>query len=158
MASVPEHSALKFKVKIKSNRSSRYKSKSFYSQLEAIPFHCNNNLTSPSNEFMRKLMGEPRKNKDYGSEDSGLDNLELSRHHTTDDVGPFKVSGLRLAVESLKNIMMEIKNEYPNIYMVLGSAGMRSVRLQRGTNKNKAISNHAWGAAIDLKIDGLLDP
>jgi hypothetical protein len=53
--------------------------------------------------------------------------------------------------------MADIQKAFPEIYQVLGTAGMRSVRLQRGKNPKKKISNHAWGVAIDLKIDKLLD-
>jgi len=135
-----------------------YKAKSKYSELESIPSGTNSNITSPSNDFMRNLMGEPRKNKDYAKEDNGLDNSELAKLHTIDDVGPFKVAGLNLAIESLKSILADINKTYPEIYTALGTAGMRSVRLQRGDNPKKKISNHSWGVAIDLKIDGLLDP
>jgi len=54
--------------------------------------------------------------------------------------------------------LADIKEIYSDIYLKLGTAGMRSVRLQRGKNPTKRISNHSWGIAIDLTIDGLLDP
>lgn len=135
-----------------------YKAKSKHSELEAIPSNINGHLTSPTNDFMRNLMGEPRRDKNYSKEDNGLDNKELERLHKTDSVGPFAVTGCSLAIESLKIVMADIKTNHPDIYSTLGTAGMRSVRLQRSKKPTKKISNHAWGTAIDLKIDGLLDP
>lgn len=132
--------------------------KTKYSELVNIPSGTNSNLTSPTNDFMRELMGEPRTKKDYAKEDNGLDNKELEKLHKIDSVGPFRVTGLALAVDSLKCVMADIKKEYPEIYATLGTAGMRSVRLQRSKKATKKISNHAWGVAIDLKIDGILDP
>jgi len=135
-----------------------YKSRSYCSALEAIPSGTNVGLTSPRNRFMLELLGEPRKNMDYTQDDKGLDNARLSRLHASDQVGPFRVTGLTLAVQSLKIILLEIKRQYPEIYETLGTAGMSSVRLQRSKEPTKAISNHSWGTAIDLKVDGLLDP
>lgn len=132
--------------------------KTKYSELENIPSGTNSKLTSPTNDFMRELMGEPRTKKDYAKNDNGLDNKELEKIHKTDSVGPFRVTGLSLAVESLKKVMTDIKKEHPEIYATLGTAGMRSVRLQRSKKATKKISNHAWGVAIDLTIDGILDP
>lgn len=50
--------------------------------------------------------------------------------------------------------MADINKEQPEVYKVLGTAGMLCCRQQRGGNK---ISSHSWGTAIDLTIDGKLD-
>ena len=133
---------------------SDYKSRSKHSELEPLP-NCIKAYTSPINSFMLDLLGEPRKNKDYTEYDKGLDNLEIEKLQVCEDVGPFWVTGLALAVQSLKAIMADIDSTYPDIYSRIGTVGMRSVRYMAG---KKTISNHAWGCAIDLTIDGLLDP
>ncbi len=74
---------------------------------------------------------------------------------TRADFGVFKVRGLQPAVETLSLIMNDIQREKPQIYERLGTAGMLCCRLVRGSRT--AISNHAWGTAVDLKIDGRLD-
>lgn len=135
-----------------------YREKSYRSQLEAVPSGTNASLTSPDNNFMREILGEPRKNKDYTQHNKELDNVALASLQTTEDVGPFTVSGLTLAVQSLIKVMTNIRNRYPDIYSSLGTVGMRSVRLQRSIQPTAKVSNHAWGTAIDLLIDGLLDP
>ena len=71
------------------------------------------------------------------------------------DVGPFNVTGFGLAVESLKEVMADIKQQQREVYDALSSAGMLCCRLVRGSKSS--ISNHSWGLAIDLKINGQLD-
>jgi hypothetical protein len=73
----------------------------------------------------------------------------------TDNVGPFKVTGYDKAVASLKEVMVDIKKKQPEVYEVLGTAGMLCCRLVRGSAH--VISNHSWGLAVDLKIEGELD-
>jgi hypothetical protein len=58
-------------------------------------------------------------------------------------------------VLSLKTVMADISNEQPAVYQALGTAGMLCCRLMRGSTT--AISNHSWGTAIDLTLDGVLD-
>jgi D-alanyl-D-alanine carboxypeptidase len=64
------------------------------------------------------------------------------------DVGPFKVSGLDFAVESLQQIFAEIEVQSPAVFSEVKTAGMLCVRHRR-TNPAR-FSNHSWGAAIDL--------
>jgi peptidoglycan hydrolase-like protein with peptidoglycan-binding domain len=71
-------------------------------------------------------------------------------------VGPFNVSGFDLAVESLREVFTEASEYYPELVEQLSSAGMLCCRYVRGSHS--AISNHSWGTAIDIKIDGNLDP
>jgi hypothetical protein len=72
-----------------------------------------------------------------------------------EDVGPFKARGLEPAVTSLKRVMDEIREEEPEVYQGLGSSGMLCARLVRGSAVS--ISNHSWGTAIDLNLNGVLD-
>lgn len=141
-----------------------YREKSKYSKFEAPLSNVNLNLNSARNGFLTNILGKPRIDGVYGEKDGALNNPQLEKLMAKDvDVGPFKVNGLRLAVESLKEIMTDICKQHKDIYDRLSHAGMLVVRYQRPTKKkpvgcpNRPISNHSWGTAIDLLIDGLLD-
>jgi hypothetical protein len=81
----------------------------------------------------------------------------------TKNVGPFKVTGLRPAVNSLQEVLERVKHEVPDLYAILGSSGMlcsRFTKIRRpdGTIKiGPSISNHSWGAALDINLGGNLD-
>ena len=79
-----------------------------------------------------------------------LDSLIVRRN-----VGPFKVTGLQPAVDSLADVMAEIKRGDPALHNRLGTSGMLCVR--RIANSPNT-SNHSWGIAVDLKVDGRVDP
>jgi hypothetical protein len=51
--------------------------------------------------------------------------------------------------------MTQIGTHQRLVYRVLGTAGMLCARYVRGSSTS--ISNHSWGTAIDLTIDGELD-
>jgi len=106
-----------------------------------------------SNQLMLSLFGAPRDS--YGSDCQSVTNAELSRNMTVSTVGPLRVQGLRPAIDSLRRVLVDVQKEQPSVYAALGTAGMLCCRLQRGSAT--AISNHSWGTAIDLKIDGELD-
>lgn len=91
-----------------------------------------------------------KKTTDCGS----VTNKKLKDAIVTDDVGPFKVTGHRAAVEDLKTIFANIKAEDPALYKAIGTAGMLCVRTVRGGSN---WSNHSWGFAIDLTLEGRLD-
>lgn len=63
-------------------------------------------------------------------------------------VGPFKVSGLDYAVESLAQVFTEIEHLNPNVFSQVKTAGMLCVRHIRHNPAH--YSNHSWGCAIDL--------
>jgi hypothetical protein len=71
------------------------------------------------------------------------------------NMGPFRVSGHIKAIHSLKSILDEVKREEPDLYHRLGTAGMLCCRAVRGSDRTW--SNHSWGTAIDITIDGQLD-
>jgi hypothetical protein len=74
----------------------------------------------------------------------------------TEDVGPFSVTGLAPAIDSLKEVLRDIQQEEPEVFAGLGTEGMFCARLVRGSRSS--ISNHSWGTAIDLTLNGVLDP
>ncbi|MFN7610370.1 MAG: M15 family metallopeptidase [bacterium] len=99
------------------------------------------------------LMGRPRGT--YGKDCEEPDNPAFNALLETADVGPFKARGLRPAVRALAAIFRDVQAEAPEIYGLLGNAGMLCCRLVRGSAT--AVSNHSWGTAIDLTLGGKLD-
>lgn len=123
-------------------------------KLIPIPARMNVGLTSARQETMKKLLGNPRDS--YSQECQPVTRASLRVMTVTENVGPFRVTGLKPAVASLKAIMADIKTAYPDIYAAMSSAGMSCARNVRGSKT--AISNHSWGTAVDIKLDGKLDP
>ncbi|MFN3937161.1 MAG: peptidoglycan-binding protein [Gemmobacter sp.] len=82
------------------------------------------------------------------------DNPAVLARMETADLGPFMATGLRPAIRSLLEIMADIRADLPRLYRRLGHAGMLCCRMVAGSQS--VISNHAWGIAIDLTLDGRL--
>lgn len=118
-----------------------------------IPDGINPGLNAARQITMKALLGNPRGN--YTSECQSVTNATLRRLVMTADVGPFRVTGLSPAVESLKEVMADIRQEEPEVFEGMGSSGMLCARLVRGSATS--ISNHAWGTAIDINLNGVLD-
>lgn len=121
--------------------------------LVPVPPGINPGLNGVSNRLALSVLGNPRST--YSSNCQPVTNPSLKPRMVTDNVGPFRVTGLDKAVESLKLIMSDIKTEQPAVFAVLGTAGMLCSRLVRGSNHS--ISNHSWGLAHDFTIEGVLD-
>jgi hypothetical protein len=64
------------------------------------------------------------------------------------DIGPFKVSGLDFAVESLRQIFAEVQVQLPDVFSQVKTEGMLCVRARR--KSATLFSNHSFGTAIDL--------
>lgn len=122
--------------------------------LVPIPSGINPNLRSAKQQTMLTLLGQPRSS--YSDQDQPITNPTLKALMVTESVGPFRVTGLKPAVESLREIFSKIQTEKPEVYAALKSAGMLCVRYVR--NSTTSISNHSWGTAIDLKLHDKLDP
>lgn len=119
-----------------------------------VPINVNEGLSVASPQFMETLLGCPRTS--YTSKCQPMTNKELYKTYINIvNVGLFRVTGLKNAVESLKNVMADIMKEYPVLYSQIGCAGMLCCRYM---GKRKKVSNHSWGIAIDIKINGKLDP
>lgn len=122
-------------------------------RLVPIPNDINRGVTPARQRTMLSLLGNPRENYDdkcRAATDPAIVRLTVSK-----DVGPFMATGLRPAVESLRAILRTVAEREPDVHAVLGNMGMACARLVRGSAT--AISNHAWGTAIDLTIEGKLD-
>jgi hypothetical protein len=111
-------------------------------------------VPSAKQSTMLTLLGNPR--VDVSEDCQAVTNARMKPLIVTENVGPFKVTGLRPAVRSLREVMTDVKKREPDLHNLLSSAGMLCVRFVRGSKT--AISNHSWGTAIDLKIAGELDP
>ena len=123
-------------------------------QLVPIPAGINVGVSSARQATMIALLGNPR--SQYDDVCRPVTNPALQARMQLADVGPFRVQGLGPAVDSLKLILGEIAVLQPDVAAGLGTAGMLCARLVRGTT-TQAISNHSWGTAIDLTLDGILD-
>lgn len=122
-----------------------------YSRVVPVPKPINQNLTSPSADYMKGVLGVPGKLTD---DCSSVNNDQLRNYIITKDVGPFSVTGLKPAVNAVARVMDKVKKDNPRLYSQLGSAGMLCVRKVRGGSN---FSNHSWGTTIDLKVNGKLD-
>lgn len=117
-----------------------------------IPKNINKRLSSAKNSTMLQVLGMPRDN--VGSKCRPVTNQPMKSLVTTKDVGPFRVTGLRPTVDSLKRVLAEVRKAHPEVYESLGSSGMLCARTIAGSSK---LSNHSWGCAVDINIQGALD-
>ncbi|MGE0225929.1 MAG: peptidoglycan-binding protein [Acetobacteraceae bacterium] len=122
-------------------------------RLVPIPSGINIGVTAARQATMLSLLGNPRGSYDQTCQ--AVTNATLTSLITSADVGPFPVRGLAPAVESLMRVMRDIRAEAPEIHAALGTVGMLCARFVRGSTTS--ISNHSWGTAIDLTLEGRLD-
>jgi len=83
-------------------------------------------------------------------------NPTLSPLIQTRKIGKFTFTGMKQALDALSRAMDDVARSDPALYAVLGSSGMLCCRAIRGSTTT--FSNHAWGAAVDINIQGTLDP
>jgi len=126
-----------------------------FTELLSIPSNVNEGLQSARNSLMHSLLGNPRSTYSVNCSREGPTGALGRRIVWGRSVGPFNVSGFDLAVDSLREIFAEASEFYPELVESLSSYGMLCCRYVRGSRT--AISNHSWGTAIDLKIEGKLD-
>ena len=117
-----------------------------------IPSGINAGLSSAKRLTMLSVLGMPRANLD--DKCRGVTNPKIKALIVTEDVGPFKVTGLKPAVTSLRRVLASVKEAHPDVYDVIGSSGMLCVRRIKGSGNP---SNHAFGTALDFNIVGALD-
>jgi hypothetical protein len=105
----------------------------------------NHNLSSANEATMLQLFGVPGAKTSDCSPATGP---FASRISSNVDVGPFRASGLDVAVASLKAVFGEAQTQIPQVVGAVKSDGMLCVRHKR-LNPD-SFSNHSWGTAIDL--------
>ena len=93
-------------------------------------------LTSPTSAQLTALLGDPTA-------------ARVTSNTATESVGPFRATGLKPALASLRSVFSQVHNQLPDLYALLSSLGMRAVRKTRG---GSTYSTHSWGIAIDLRI------
>ncbi len=113
----------------------------------------NKGITQPRNRIMLEILGVPRSTKTVNC--SGVTQPHLKALLETRQVGPIRVTMLKPALESLERIVAQLKESEPDIHDALGTAGALCARLIRGSSTSW--SNHSWGTAIDVKLQGRLD-
>src|SRR5262249_26297338 len=117
-------------------------------------------LSSPKLSTLRNILGEPR--SDYTGTCQPITG-PFKKRIVTKSVGPFKCTGVNVAVVALAEILAAVKKEVPDLYDTLGTAGMACARKVKIRQKDGSIklgknpSNHSWGLAVDIKLDGSLD-
>src|SRR4030095_12066010 len=106
-------------------------------------------LHSASESTMIRLLGIPGRKTDDCSDPTG----DFARHIVNNvDVGPFHVSGLNVAVESLKQIFAELKRQAPQVHDEVSTEGLGLLCVRHRRHNRDVFSNHSWGTAIDLKF------
>lgn len=117
----------------------------------------NTGVSPLSQKTVLRIFGPPRvaTGKYPLTDDGPVTNPRLKSKIVTEDVGPFRVTGHRQAVASLRKIFTDVKAKHPELYSILGSAGMLCCRMVRGSKTSW--SNHAFGFALDVTIGGKLD-
>jgi D-alanyl-D-alanine carboxypeptidase-like protein len=124
-----------------------------YTKLTDVPPRLNESYHSSSSSEMLKLFGQPGP---LTTDCSRVTNGSLKNQVLTQSVGPFRVTGLRPAIAALDRIFRRVRADRPDLYRQLGTAGMLCVRAIRGSSSS--YSNHSWGTAIDITINGTLLP
>lgn len=125
-----------------------------FHQLVPIPApqDVNTGLSAATPYTMLHLLGKPGL---LTRDCSPITNPRLHAQIVTHRFNNFAVTGWKPAVESLVEIMTEIYQTNRELHAVVRTAGMLCCRrVRKGTN----YSNHSWGTAIDLMIEGQLDP
>ena len=109
----------------------------------------NNGLSAANESTMLQKFGVPGHKTADCSTPSAAFQAQLVRNF---DVGPFRVTGLRIAAESLKRVFDAASARIPDVVKQARTdgLGMLCVRHRR-TNAN-SFSNHSFGTAIDLKF------
>jgi D-alanyl-D-alanine carboxypeptidase-like protein len=105
----------------------------------------NQGLHSADESTMLGLLGVPGQKT---SQCSPVTGTIKARIETGVDVGPFKVTGLDIAVQRLKAAFDEASTQIPDVVAQVKTAGMLCVRHMR--NDPNTFSNHSWGTAVDL--------
>src|SRR6266536_224023 len=106
-------------------------------------------LHSASESTMIKLLGIPGRKTDDCSDPTG----DFARHIVNNvDVGPFHVTGLNAAVESLRQVFAELKRQAPKVHDEVSTEELGMLCVRHIRNQPNVFSNHSWGTAIDLKF------
>ena len=129
-----------------------------FGSLVPIPSDINPGVNQARQKTMMDIFGRPG---ELSPDCTPVTNQKVKNLLVTKNVGPFAVTGIKPAVEVLERVFVKVKNQEPELFKVLGTAGMlccRRIRRPPGHPPSKQFSNHSWGSAVDIKIKGTLDP
>jgi hypothetical protein len=112
-------------------------------------------LHSVSDDTMRSLLGQPKGTLTADRCQNDLASDTVQRLKETRSFGHFSVTGITPALDSLRKIFDAVKQANPELFDAV-KGDMLCVRLRRPTvgPPSTKPSNHAWGTAIDITIDG----
>lgn len=112
-------------------------------------------VTNASEETMISALGRPQLPLTW-SDQPDRASPAVKKLLVDDSIGKVRVSGVKPAVESLKQILSAAFTDTPAIETSLTSAGMLAVRYRKPTSGivSYKISNHAWGTAVDFALVG----
>jgi hypothetical protein len=113
----------------------------------------NQGVVRPTPAVLRELLGEPRET--YSQDCQPVTGPRLLEVLDTRQIGSFRLTMIRPALDSLEQVIGRLRTEEPDIYNALGTAGALCARFVRGSGRS--VSSHAWGAAVDLTLTGQLD-
>ena len=99
------------------------------------------------------MFGPPR--EELSDDCEPMTNPKLKDLLVLGDVGPIRVNMLRPAVDSMRRVFERVQQTDVDLYNRISTAGALCVRRIRGSQN--AVSTHAFGLAVDLNIDGVLD-
>jgi len=113
----------------------------------------NTGLSVANPSFLLEMFGPPR--EQLSDDCEPMTNPKLKEMLVLADVGPIRVNMLRPAVESIRRVFEQVKAIDIDLYNRISTAGALCVRRIRGSQSS--VSSHAFGLAVDLNIDGVLD-
>lgn len=113
----------------------------------------NSPLSVAGSSFIVDLLGKPREVLSDNCEP--MTNSKLKGLLRTEQVGPIRVTMVEPAIQSLTEVFENIRKVDPKLHDLINTAGALCVRQIRGTNGR--YSNHSFGLAVDLNINGVLD-
>lgn len=113
----------------------------------------NEGLTIAGPSYLTRVFAPPREVMSDDCEE--MTNPRLASKLVLEEVGPIRVRMLKPAADSLRRVFEEVRVTDPDLYARINTAGSLCVRQIRGT-RGRA-STHAFGLAVDLNIDGVLD-
>lgn len=126
-----------------------------YAQLVFIANRRNVNrgLTVLTTGYLVEKLGRPRET--LTDDCQPITNERLAGQLVLQQVGPIQVKMLQPAAQSLGRVFEKIRRADPDLYAKINTSGSLCTRLVRGSDTS--ISNHSYGMALDLNIDGHLD-
>jgi hypothetical protein len=120
----------------------------------------NTNVHSAQDVTMVSIMGSPKIPLTTSCQNGRASPLVKALATTEKITDNFRLTGVRPALESAKEILAAVFKDAPDLKRVLSTEGMLCTRFRKPTSGKKStkISNHSWGTAIDFKIMGFPAP